>query len=191
MGYWRGARGKLSPELQGLREHVFDVARALDRLDPGSLDAVLKIIRNPIRGGAVNLMAGLTSQTGTVALSTSTVFLFGTAGAPLVLNTPQYAPSPVPWGIAFAYIQETVGISAAATMTVAINGVQNGVSTQIGAAISINQAASAAPVDTTMAMGLVSGPTTEITCTATLSAGTGTVQNSATAPSILGVLSMI
>lgn len=144
----------------------------------------------PIAGAAANLMAGLASEATQPALGVAAVNLFPTSGNPLVLNTPGQLPA-TPWALAFAYVQEITGITSLATCTVNISQIAGATTTQIGGGVSVNQAAGAGPIDASFYMGLVSGAAQRLTATATLSAGTGTPQNSAVLPSIFGALSFL
>lgn len=144
----------------------------------------------PISGAAANLMAGLASQTANVALTVAAANLYPVSGNPLVLQTPGQLPA-LPWALAFAYVQEITGITAAATCTVNISQLAGATVTQIGGGVSVNQAAGAGPIDAGIYLGLVSGQAQTLTATAILSAGTGTVTNTAALPSIFGALSFL
>jgi hypothetical protein len=161
--------------------------------DPEYQRELMRLLRRnglipPIAGGAINLMGGLASQTATVALTTGVVNLFPVSGAPLVLQPGGQPPAGIPWGLAFAYVQEVTGVSAGATCTVKI---QDQVPTTLGSGIGVNQGAASGPIDSSLYLGLVNPASQTITATAQLSSGTGTVANAAGTESLLGVLSFL
>lgn len=179
-----------------LRAHLLDTARQLDRLDHGALGAIMAALKMPpIRGGAIDLIAGLAQQTGNVGVTTAAANIFGANPTALSPGAGQYLPQlPDPWGLAIAFTGQVTGVAAGASITVAI---VNQAGTQIGSALDVNQGAGAATVGSIVTFAPLRGTaagiaaTTGINATVIASSGTGTMTHSATSPGVLVAVSFL
>lgn len=176
-------RQRLARRLFGL-----DVTPELVLSDPDRLARLVKILRDPIAGGAANLLAGVTTATAGVALTTAAASLFGSN--PLVLSTPVPQPQlPNPWGLAFCQVPDFTAIAAGASVTTNLYYGQLG--TQIAQTVDNNQGASSATVGGCFLIGLIPPAGTTISAASVLSSGTGTAAAAAGSPLILGALSFV